>query len=661
MLPDIVLDDRRFQELVSEARTRIARTCPEWTEHNVSDPGITLIELFAWMTEMLIYRTNRIPDKLHVALLNLLGMRLEGPACASAEVEFRLAGPAQERIEIPAMTTEVATVRTSVEPAIVFQVGEPFAIEPLRPAAYVVQRGDVMQDVGVEDGWARPTPNDQTPFGTPPQPGDALMIGFPESIARLTMRVDVEGLQARGAGVDPRDPPLRWEVSGGDGGWLPAKVLHDSTGGFNLGGGSTTLQLPAHDAHRRVAEHDLYWLCCRVHETTSSGVRAAYSNPPVIHELTAAPIGALLEVSHAVTEVAELIGTSEGLPAAVYQLRHHPVLPLEDREFLEVHEPGSDEWQPWVQVDSFAGSGPADRHFVLDLASGEVELGPAIRQADGHWQQYGAIPPGGAELRLSRYRHGGGRVGNVSAGTLTVLKTSIPGVATVNNPRAARGGVDAETLDSARARAALEFRTRHRAVTTEDFEFLSVNASPHVARAKCVPRSDGVVSVHLLPRIQPADRLLTLDELTPSAEMKREVAAYLDKRRLVGTTVQLAPTRLRGLSVVASIQASRQAELTRVQEDVEYALYCYLNPIIGGTVGDYGSGWPYGRTLNQGELFGVIHGVRGVEFVRILRIYDADMSTLKQAPKPAGSHIELEPDEVIASATHFVKAEYADD
>ena len=50
MLPEIMLDDVRFQELVSEARNRIIRHTPEWTEHNVSDPGITLIELFAWFT-----------------------------------------------------------------------------------------------------------------------------------------------------------------------------------------------------------------------------------------------------------------------------------------------------------------------------------------------------------------------------------------------------------------------------------------------------------------------------------------------------------------------------------------------------------------------------------------------------------------------------------
>ena len=90
-LPEIELDDRRFQDLVSEARMRISRACPEWTEHNVSDPGITLIELFAWMTEMTIYRLNRVPDKLHVALLDLLGIRLDGPSAATTSLRFRLA------------------------------------------------------------------------------------------------------------------------------------------------------------------------------------------------------------------------------------------------------------------------------------------------------------------------------------------------------------------------------------------------------------------------------------------------------------------------------------------------------------------------------------------------------------------------------------------
>ena len=165
-LPEIQLDDRRFQDLVSEARMRIDRACPEWTEHNVSDPGITLIELFAWMTEMTIYRLNRVPDKLHVALLELLGIRLDGPSAARTALRFRLAGPATEAVTILGGATEVGTPRTPTEESIIFQVDEDFTIPPARPVAYVVQRGDQFKDVGLADGEARPQGPDQLPFGS---------------------------------------------------------------------------------------------------------------------------------------------------------------------------------------------------------------------------------------------------------------------------------------------------------------------------------------------------------------------------------------------------------------------------------------------------------------------------------------------------------------
>jgi predicted phage baseplate assembly protein len=666
MLPDIVLDDRRFQDLVSEARTRISRVCPEWTEHNVSDPGIALIELFAWMTEMLIYRTNRIPDKLHVALLNLIGVSPEGATCATADVRFTLGGPADQTIVIPETTTEVATVRTSTEPAIVFQVAETFTIEPQRPVAYLVERRGKVKDVGVEDGRARPTPAEQAPFGNPPRPGDALMIGFHAPISRLVVRVDVDLAEARGAGVDPTDPPLRWQVSTRDGGWSEAEVLTDTTGGFNLGSGSTTLQLPELSGEQSILGYQLHWLRCRVDEHTRSGSPAAYTTSPVIRELAAAPVGALVPTAHAVTEHTEVLGTSEGLPGGTFRLRHSPVMEPGDAEFLEVREPNGGDWSAWELCESFAGSGPHDCHYTLDLINGEIELGPAIRQPDGHWRQYGAVPPAGSELRFSRYRHGGGSAGNVKEGTITVLKNAIPGVAAVDNPRSAAGGVDSESLDSVRRRAALEFRTRNRAVTAEDFEVLCATASPQVARAICVADDDGVINVQLLPLVDPADRLLTIEELTPSDETTRDVAAYLDRHRLIGTTIRLVPPRLRALSIVTSVQVSRHAELERVEEDVRYALYCYLNPLIGGTADgfatswEYGRGWEYGRALNQGELFGVVHAVRGVEFVKILRIYDADLTTLKPiSQQPAGTHIELEPDQLIASGTHTANAEYA--
>jgi predicted phage baseplate assembly protein len=661
-LPEIVLDDRGFQDLVSEARTRIALACPEWTEHNVSDPGITLIEMFAWMTEVLLYRVNRIPDKLHVALLELMGVRLAPPACARTDVRFTLGGPAEERVEIPARSTEVGTLRTADEAALIFQVTEDFAIEPLRPAAYAVQRAGAVKDVGVAAGSAKPTGADRMPFASPPQVGDALLLGFEQPIGRLLMQVDVDGSQARGAGIDPHDPPLRWEVSGPEGGWSEATVLEDLTGGFNFGSGAITLELPVHSAIHAIAGNRLHWLRCRLDDRTRSGAAGVtYSNAPEIYAITAAPIGAVLPSEHAATVEREELGVGDGTPGAEYELRHHPVLAPAHGETLEVRPVQAENWQSWEVRESFAESGPSDRHCVLDLATGRVELGPAIRQPDGGWRQYGAVPAKGSALRFSRYRHGGGRAGNVAANTLTVLKTAIPGVAAVSNPRPALGGVDGEELGSARERAALEIRSRNRAVTAEDFEFLSVHASPRVARAVCVaPVEDGPVCIHVLPRVDPADRQLTVAELTPGEELLAEVAAFLDERRMIGTTIQLLPMELKAVSVVVNLQVSALADLERVERDVAHALYVYLNPLIGGSPNGPADGWPFGRALNQGELFGVVHAIEGVEFVKILRIYETDLRTGEQASKPLSGHLPLGPAEVIVSGAHIVKAAHGE-
>ena len=661
-LPEIELDDRRFQDLVYEARRRISRACPEWTEHNVSDPGITLIVLFAWMTEMTIYRLNRVPDKLHVKLLELLGIRLDGPSAARTALRFRLAAPAEQPVAISAERTEVGTLRTATDEAIVFHVDDDFTIPPVRPAAYVLQRGGQFRDVGVADGVARPQGGDQLAFGNPPQVGDALHLGFEEPIGRLVLQVEMEASMARGAGVDPEDPPLRWEVAQGDGSWAQATVLEDLTGGFNYGSGTVELQLPPASSVAPVGGMRLHWLRCRIDERSRKGAAASYTQPPEVYSITAAPVGALLPATHAAHVEAEVLGSSDGTPGQVLPLRFSPVLALAKGETLEVQDPESEDWSRWEHRDSFVGSTEFDRHFTLDLVSGDVELGPAIRETDGGWTQYGAVPAKGAVLRFTRYRHGGGRAGNVAEHTLNQLRTPIPGIDTVTNPRPAVGGVDAERLDSARQRAALEIRSRYRAVTAEDFEFLAGEATRRVARAVCTPaEAGGVVMVRIVPRVEPADRRLAYEELVPDEDLLREVAEYLDERRLIGTTVQLLPVRYRGLSVVCNLQASPNADLRRVEEDVAHALYTYLNPLVGGDLGGIGPGWTFGRSLNQGELYGIVHAVAGVEFVKILRLYETNVVTGEQAAKPTGTHVVLEPDELLASGTHIVKAAHGGD
>src|SRR2546423_441578 len=105
------LDDRHFQDIVDQAKRLIPHYCREWTDHNVSDPGVTLIELFAWMTDMLLYRVNLVPDKNYVKFLELIGVQLEEPRAATAPVTFYLS--AAQPVEVTILAdTEVATVRT---------------------------------------------------------------------------------------------------------------------------------------------------------------------------------------------------------------------------------------------------------------------------------------------------------------------------------------------------------------------------------------------------------------------------------------------------------------------------------------------------------------------------------------------------------------------
>ncbi len=127
-LPAPNLDDRRFQDIVDEAKRRIPRHCPEWTDHNVSDPGVALVELFAWMTEMTLYRLNQVPDRLYVKFLELVGVELFSAVPARVDLLFRLTAPRDEAVRVPA-GTQVSTERSGDEEPVVFLTDDELQID----------------------------------------------------------------------------------------------------------------------------------------------------------------------------------------------------------------------------------------------------------------------------------------------------------------------------------------------------------------------------------------------------------------------------------------------------------------------------------------------------------------------------------------------------
>jgi hypothetical protein len=108
------LDDRDYQQLVDDALARIAVHSPEWTDFSPSDPGRTLLELFAYLTDTLLYRVNRIPEKAFVQFLELIGVRVMPPAAASVDVTFSLTAPATREVLVP-RGSRVATARSDAD------------------------------------------------------------------------------------------------------------------------------------------------------------------------------------------------------------------------------------------------------------------------------------------------------------------------------------------------------------------------------------------------------------------------------------------------------------------------------------------------------------------------------------------------------------------
>lgn len=215
VLPAPNLDDRTFQDIVDEAKRLIPRFTPEWTNHNVSDPGVALIELFAWMSEMVMFRLNQVPDRLFVHFLNLVGIEPFPPSVARAELTFWLSAVQDVPVLVPAgvqvaTDADPGTGETGTEP-IVFTTTEELVIAPpeLRTAltadAHSERFGLVWDDLRYGGSSVTCFPSSDSAGRL--VPGDALLLGFTNSLAGTALRLSVTA-HAKGIGVDPRHPPL---------------------------------------------------------------------------------------------------------------------------------------------------------------------------------------------------------------------------------------------------------------------------------------------------------------------------------------------------------------------------------------------------------------------------------------------------------------------
>ncbi|MEV4509104.1 putative baseplate assembly protein [Dactylosporangium sp. NPDC049525] len=647
-LPAPNLDDRTFQQLVDEAKHHIQRRCPTWTNHNVSDPGVTLVETFAWMTDQLLYRLNRVPDRNYVKFLELLGVTLFEPAAARVEMSFRLSSHQPVPVRVPAGSV-VSTLRTPGQPAISFATTDELVIVPAvsRIVATLPADGG-FADRTAAMGVGAPFPA----FAERPQVGDALYVGLdrpaPGAIVLLQFVCRIGG-----HGIDPSAPPLRWEAWTGTE-WSECTLERDDTKGLNVSGG-VEVHVPAGHTITSVGTATAAWLRCTVVEATG---RRPYRSSPLIVSCTAATIGGDVAAVNADPVAAEVVGVSDGTSGQTFAVLHPPVLRMpDDQVVLEVLDGASvdpAEWQEWARVDTFAESTAEDRHFAVEPTTGELTFGPVVRSADGTLRRYGAVPPKGAVLRVRRYWTGGGARGNVAPRMVGVLRSSIPYVATVYNRLAATGGVDGETVEEAKLRGPIELRSRNRAVTAEDYEYLTRQAAPSLARVRCVPAggaaADGL-RVLVVPDAPSPDGRIALGRLRLPESVRDRVVAALEERRMVGVRVSVEPPSYVGIRFDVRLRTRPDAAPERVEQAAATALYGYFNPLTGGPRGD---GWPFGRPVQVGEVYAVLGRVPGVDFVEEAVLFRANPLTKELSP--AGDRIDLEATHLVFSVEHDIVA-----
>jgi predicted phage baseplate assembly protein len=403
-LPIPNLDDKTFEALVSEARKLIALHAREWTDHNLSDPGITMVELFAWLTEMQLYSLNRIGDRHLLKYLKLLGTSPQPARPATVDVTFTGRGLIKKGRRVGA--TDLQTGES-----IVFETNEDLELTETELKKIKVYANYQYND---RTEFNRPNKNFFYAFGPEAKPGNAFALGFTDPLRdmdtlklhfylydrdlpspgthdsnELIYSYNLGGEYCFFANGDETvrfypSAQTRWTYGDSD---LVVQVLRDDTVFFTRSG-RVILKIDASDQPGPPGFQDegLWWLRCEITE-------GSFEIPPRIERILLNTVAAVQGETR--TEQAQPLWISSGLPGQTFETGYRPV--IADSASLSV------KGQPWEQRDDLDASGPGDRHYQIDWTKGLISFGDGIN---------GMIPPKGEPISIV-YRYGGGQRGNV--------------------------------------------------------------------------------------------------------------------------------------------------------------------------------------------------------------------------------------------------------
>ena len=599
-LPD--LDDRTYEQIRSELLLRIPRYTPEWTDWNESDPGVTLIELFAWLAESIGYRLNQAPERCLLTFLEVLGIGPEPARAASTDLTFMVRQGETRPITVTACTVVASNVQSDEGP-VLFETEREIELMPLRLQSLQIGGLSEFELHTIEDAT---TPVFR-PFGVDPQQGSALYLGFGPADVPVTLPQQITFLVDPVSRPEshPTDARLQWEyrASASSDRWSPLDTFVDGTRAFTrrgyvqIAGPRNSVPVPDVGKEKRA----LHWLRCRL----VAGHYTAGQAPQV--ELLRYNTVAAVSLS-SVTD--ELAGQSQGRTHQVVRLRHRSVL-AETVVVRTVPPPGETALpeETWTVVRDLVESGPDDRHVTVDASNGEIRFGDGV---------HGQVPLAGFDVVVT-YRHGGTSLANVPHDAITGLQSAASGVESVTNLRRAVGGRDEESSASLRRSAASRLRGDGRAVTADDYRRLArrvggvADAAAIEQRHPDFPGADlpGCVTVAVLP-----DGEVLGTHASP--ELLDLVEAILTPARTIGSELFVRSVRFVQVVVRVVVEVDPYALFGDIRTEVARRLARALDPVPAGETATAPSS--FGRDFFPTTLYGVVQEVSDVIAVPLLEV-----------------------------------------
>lgn len=393
--------------------------------------------------------------------------------------------------------------------------------------------------------------------------------------------------------------------------------------------GFITFNIPNDLVETTFYEKNCFWI-------RAVKINGGFERQPVINKIIVNCVYAV----NADTYKNEIIGSGNGAPGQTFFASHPNLLPgiklvvdegsipsknelqkmIEDGITIPYTEEDDKVWVSYKEVSNFYNSDAFSRHFVIDYSTGQIIFGDGVR---------GVNPPKGKfNIKIDEYKVGGGELGNVAAHKLQFLTQNIPYIAGCDNPFAAEGGCDMEDIESLKSRSAGVFKSLNRAVTREDFEWLSCESSSSVGRAYCLENmtQDGRVKIIIVPEI--VGKKEHDGKLIPSKELLRRVTNYLDERKLVGTSILVTAPTYRNIKIQLDLIFKNNVfNVDNEKVKIRRQLDVLFSPLVGGD----GKGFEFGKTITKGLILKNLEKNNSILSINNVELFDEESSIVVES------------------------------